>query len=512
MPTPAVTLDAIENLCKRRGFIFPGSEIYGGLKGTFDFGPLGAELKRNVKDAWWRATVLERDDMEGLDATILMNPRVWEASGHVATFSDPMVDCKLSKKRYRADQLPVEEGLMAFPFVVFNPTTRQNEGEPVGELLATSKKDAKQLLAKFAADFGNGKQFQPLEPVGEPFKGQRSPDYGGRLTDPRPFNLMFKTNVGPVEDGSSIAYLRPETAQGIFVNFENVRASMRRKLPFGIAQVGKSFRNEITPRHFIFRVREFEQMEIEFFCHPTEVAQRLGVKTDEEWHEYWIEERRNWYKRFGMNIDKLHTRRQDAKELAHYAKGCADLEYEFPTIGFQELEGIANRTNYDLKQHQEFSGKRMEYFNEELKEHYIPYVIEPSAGADRATLAFLCDAYREEVVKEGDTRNVLKLHPALAPIKAAILPLAKNNDGIVGMAEKIAQSLRSVAPVRYDDTAGIGKLYRRQDEVGTPVCFTVDHQSLEDHQITARDRDTMQQERIAIDRAADYLRAKLAGA
>mgnify|MGYP005842913727 CR=1 FL=1 len=509
MAESTLTLEKITSLCKRRGFIFQGSEIYGGLQGTYDYGPLGAELKRNVKNAWWRAVVLERDDMEGLDASILMHPRVWEASGHVANFSDPMCDCLLSRRRYRADHLERVADLQVFPLAVFDQATRET-GNVVAEVLATSKKEAKRFAEAITRDLMKDVQLAVQEPTGPAGTDRRSPEYGGRLTEPRMFNLMFTTHAGPVADEANRVYLRPETAQGIFVNFENVRETMRRKLPFGIAQMGKSFRNEITPRNFIFRVREFEQMEIEFFCHPTEVAKRLGVRTDEEWHQYWLDERFNWYRRLGIQSSRLQLRPHDADELAHYAKACSDVIYDFPTLGFDELEGIANRTDFDLRQHQEYSGRKLDYFDEVLKERFIPYVIEPSAGVDRSVLAFICDAYREEEVASGDTRTVLRLHPDLAPVKAAILPLARNREDIVGKARGLYEDLRRQFAVRYDDTGGIGKLYRRQDEIGTPICFTIDHQSLEDGQVTARDRDSMLQDRVSIDRAAEYLREKLA--
>jgi glycyl-tRNA synthetase len=504
-------MDSIVSLCKRRGFIFPGSDIYGGLQGTYDFGPLGVELKRNVKDAWWRACVLERDDMEGLDASILMHPKTWEASGHVANFTDPMCDCMLSKKRYRADHIEEEVGLVKYQLCERVGERENSRLESLGEqyvVLATTKKEAKKFAQKVSEDLLGGKQLGVEEIEGEPITAKRSPDYGGQMTEARMFNLMFTTHAGPVADESSQVYLRPETAQGIFVNFENVRETMRRKLAFGIAQIGKSFRNEITPRNFIFRVREFEQMEIEFFCHPTEVAKKLGVKTDDEWHKYWLHERFNWYKRFGIKSGRLQLRPHESDEMAHYAKGCSDVEYDFPSLGFQELEGIANRTDYDLNAHMSASGKKLQYFDEKLNEHYTPYVIEPSAGVERSSLAFLCDAYDEEEL-EGGKRTVLRFHPSLAPLKAAILPLARNKPELVELARKIETDLRKKYRVRYDDTGSIGRLYRRQDEIGTPVCFTVDHESLEDGQITARDRDTMHQDRIPVARAMEYLAEKL---
>ncbi|MCD6386500.1 glycine--tRNA ligase [Candidatus Sumerlaeota bacterium] len=419
-------MDVMVSLCKRRGFIFQSSEIYGGLGSVWDYGPLGVELKNNIKQAWWRAVVMERPDMEGLDAAIFMHPDVWKASGHVDGFTDPLVDCKSCKRRYRADEL----------------------------------KDPK-----------------------------KCPECGGELTEPRMFNLMFKTFMGPVEETATTIYLRPETAQGIFANFDNVLTTMRRKLPFGIAQIGKAFRNEITTGNFIFRTREFEQMEIEFFVKPG---------TDQEWHEYWIKERLNWYKRFGINEENLRLHEHGADELAHYAKSCFDIEYRFP-MGWAELEGIANRTDFDLRQHSQLSGKDLSYYDEQEKRRYIPYVIEPSAGVDRSLLAFLCDAYREEEVR-GQKRVVLELHPALAPIKVAVFPLLKNRAQLVELAKKIADDLRGDFRTMYDDTAGIGKLYRRQDETGTPWCVTVDMQTLDDQQVTVRDRTTMEQIRIPIER------------
>ena len=425
-----IEMDKIVSLCKRRGIIFQNSEIYGGIGNTWDYGPLGVELKRNVKDAWWKSAVYERDDMEGLDAAILMNPAAWEASGHLESFTDPLVDCKKCKHRFRLDDLD----------------------------------------------------------------GEGCPDCGGELTESRSFNLMFKTFVGPVEDSASVTYLRPETAQGIFVNFVNVQQMMRRKIPFGIAQIGKSFRNEITPGNFTFRTREFEQMEIEFFVKPG---------TDEEWYQRWVDERFRWYLDLGINKENLRLRDHESTELAHYAKSCVDIEYLFP-MGWCELEGIANRSDFDLRQHAEHSRKDLSYFDEAAKEKYIPYVIEPSAGADRATLAFLIDAYREEKVK-GDKRVVLALQHRLAPIKVAVLPLLRNRPDIVDAARSIAADLRTRYKAVYDDTASIGRLYRRQDEIGTPYCVTVDVQSLDDRQVTVRERDSMRQVRVPIEGVVDYL-------
>jgi len=430
-----VEMDKIVSLCKRRGIIFQNSEIYGGIGNTWDYGPLGVELKKNVKDAWWKSVVYERDDMEGLDAAILMNPATWKASGHLESFTDPLVDCKKCKHRFKLDDI----------------------------------------------------------------KGDRCPDCGGELTEARSFNLMFKTFVGPVEDSASVAYLRPETAQGIFVNFLNVQKMMRRKIPFGIAQIGKSFRNEITPGNFTFRTREFEQMEIEYFVKPG---------TDEECYNRWVEERFNWYLDLGIKKENLRLREHEQNELAHYAKSCVDVEYLFP-MGWSELEGIANRGDFDLTQHSQHSGKELNYFDEETKEKYIPYVIEPSAGADRATLAFLIDAYREEKVKK-EKRVVLQLQNRLAPIKVAVLPLLKKRPDIVETARSIAGDLRSEFKTVYDDTASIGRLYRRQDEVGTPYCVTVDVQSIDDRQVTVRDRDSMQQTRVPMEGIKDYLKDCLA--
>jgi glycyl-tRNA synthetase len=445
-------IETIASLAKRRGFAFQSSEVYGGLGSVWDYGPLGVELKNNIKRAWWRSVVYERDDMVGLDSGILMNPLVWRYSGHEATFHDPLVDCKRCNARLRADKI---------------------EG--------------------------------------------KCPNCGSTdLTQPRQFNLMFRTTIGPVEEQAGRAYLRPETAQGIFVNFKNILDTTNKKLPFGVAQIGKAFRNEITPGNFIFRTREFEQMEIEFFVKPPEILQP-GEATDEEWHERWIEERFNWYLSLGIRRENLRRYEQPREELAHYAKRTVDLHYRFfpdreeDEKQWDELEGIANRTDFDLKAHSrkpvDAEGKRLNpdsiadltYFDPETKQHVFPYVIEPSVGVDRPLLAFLMDAYHEEEVR-GEKRVVLKLHRDLAPIKVAVLPLAKNKEGIVKLAKEIKVRLQRTGTLRavYDDTAGIGKLYRRQDEVGTPLCITVDHQSLEDSQVTIRDRDTMLQERVPI--------------
>jgi glycyl-tRNA synthetase len=445
-----VTMDKIVALCKRRGFIFPSSEIYGGVGSTYDFGHYGVLLKGNVKDEWWRAMLRERDDIVALDSAILQHPRVWEASGHLAGFTDPLVDCKTCGQRFRADHL---------------------------------------------ADLSCGRK--PSKHPGETEECD--------LTEARDFNLMFETTIGPVKESGSIAYLRPETAQGIFVNFKNVLQSSRKKPPFGIAQIGKSFRNEITPGNFIFRTREFEQMEMEFFVAPPEA---------QKWFEHWLSERMRWYTKLGLRPDHLRLRAHDADELSHYSSGTSDVEYLFP-IGWSELEGIANRGDFDLKQHAEFSGEKLEYVDTATKERYTPHVIEPAAGADRATLAFLVDAYDEEVVpaaSEGaksETRTVLRLHPRLAPVKVAVMPLVKK-DGQPELARTIYEDLRGRMQAEYDEGGSIGKRYRRQDEIGTPWGVTVDHQSLEDETVTLRDRDSLAQERIKIDALAQELEGRLA--
>lgn len=426
-------MDKIVSLCKRRGFIFQSSEIYGGLASAWDYGPLGVELKRNVKDAWWEAVVHHRSDVVGLDTSILMHPDTWKASGHTDHFTDTLVDCRDCKKRFREDQI---------------------EGK--------------------CPDCGSSN-----------FTGRRS------------FNLMLKTFLGAVEGEDNVTYLRPETAQGIFVNFRNVIDTTRRRLPFGIAQIGKSFRNEVTPGNFTFRTREFDQMEIEYFTIPEEA---------QKYHEKWIEERFNWYLDLGIKKENLRLRKHKDDELAHYAAGCTDIEYDFP-FGWSELEGIANRTDFDLKQHSEVSGTQLKYKDNITQKEFFPYIIEPSGGVDRATLAFLVDAYHEEEV-DGNLRVVLRFNKELAPIKVAVLPLLKKNNDIVETAKRIKNDLQKYFVTVYDDTASIGKLYRRQDEVGTFYCVTVDVQSLEDRQVTVRDRDSMKQDRISVDSLKEYLFAK----
>jgi glycyl-tRNA synthetase len=476
----APNIETIVSLAKRRGFVFPSSEIYGGLGSAWDYGPLGVELCNNVKRAWWRAMVYERDDMEGLDSSIILNRAVWKYSGHEETFSDPLVDCKECNSRFRADKL-FEEARF--------------EGD---ELILPKRENALR-------------------------KGEiKCPNCGkSNWTESRPFNLMFRTTLGAAsadDDPAALAYLRPETAQGIFINFHLVQQTMRRKIPFGIAQIGKSFRNEVTPGNFIFRTREFEQMEMEYFVRPGE---------DETAHEEWIGNCFNWYTSLGLSRDNLRLYEQPKEELAHYAKRTVDIHYRFfperaeEEKHWDELMGIANRTDFDLRAHSknpsDAEGKRinpdstedLSYFDEARKERYYPYVIEPAAGVNRSVLAFLMDAYSERTNDKGETRVILKLHPELAPIKVAILPLAKNKPEIVGMAKAIKRSLQPVVRAVYDDTGGIGKLYARQDEIGTPFCVTVDHQSLEDEAVTVRDRDTWEQERVKVADLQQHLQTRL---
>ncbi len=589
----SVSLETIRSLCKRRGFVFPSSEIYGGIESIWDYGPLGVELKNNIKRAWWRAVVYERDDIEGLDAAILMNRLVWKYSGHEETFSDPLVDCRECKRRFRADDVLAEsleratepvlrslqeatsrgaEEIAAFLNEVEHRERERGRTYPSRWALAKEVlKDPEyqeQLRRRVEQAVGS---LPPLPPDSDPLRtwievieqvrsqlGERleairaieasfgrtyeseqqllqqalttyrswttdvvkaswselfvrlnerkalwCPHCGawGAFTAPRRFNLMFKTFMGPVEEESALVYLRPETAQGIFVNFLNVLGSARRKLPFGIAQIGKAFRNEITPGQFLFRVREFEQMEIEYFVPPGE---------DERWFEHWVEERMRWYLRLGIRAENLRCREQSAAELAHYSRRTVDIEYRFP-MGWGEIEGIANRADYDLRAHSK-SDPRNEHaldnltvFDQAARVHITPYVIEPSAGVDRIFLALLCDAYHEEEVR-GEKRVVLRLNPDLAPIKVAVFPLLRNRGELVELARKIAADVRAVVAGRvvYDDTASIGRLYRRQDEIGTPYCVTVDVETLSDGQVTIRDRDTMQQLRLPIARLREY--------
>ena len=428
-------MEKIVSLAQRRGFVFPSSEIYGGLSGCWDYGPLGIELKRNIKQVWWKAMVHDRDDVAGLESSILMHPQVWVASGHLQGFTDPLVECKSCHMRWRADKLTEH----------------------------------------------------------------KCPSCGGELTAERMFNLMFKTFAGPVEDDASVVYLRPETAQGMFVNFDNVVQSTRKKIPFGIAQQGKAFRNEITTGNFIFRTREFELMEMEYFVKPG---------TDEKWFEYWLNERLNWYVKYGIKREHLSVLEHEKTKLSHYSKRTCDITYLYP-MGWDELEGVANRTDFDLTQHSQVSGKTLDYYDDETKEHYTPYVVEPAVGVDRCALAFISDAYAEEPDKD-EIRVVLHFHPALAPIKAAILPLSKK-ENLTAFAKDIYKDLRSHLMVQYDETQSIGRRYRRQDEVGTPYCVTVDFQSLEDKRVTIRERDSMNQIRIPVSELRKALIAKLEG-
>jgi glycyl-tRNA synthetase len=435
-PVPGkLTMEKLVSLCQRRGFIFPSSDIYGGLSGCWDYGPVGVELKRNIKEAWWRSIVQERDDMVGLDTSILMNSSVWQASGHITSFSDPLVECKVCHLRWKADDL-VE---------------------------------------------------------------RKCPSCGGELTEERLFNTMFKTFIGPVEEEAAVVYLRPETAQGMFVNFQNALNTSRKRLPFGVAQQGKAFRNEITTGNFIFRSREFEIMEFEYYVKPG---------TDKEWFDYWVEERFNWYINLGIKKQNLGLYEHPKDKLAHYARNCTDITYLFPH-GQAELEGIANRTDFDLKQHGVATGKALEYYDNETNEHYVPYIVEPSAGVDRIILTFLCDAYDEEIVND-DLRVLFHFHPDIAPIKVAVLPLSRK-ENLVALAKGVHADLRPCFMTQYDDTQAIGRRYRRQDELGTPFSVTIDFQSLEDNMATIRERDTLNQIRVPIPALKDTLQAKLAG-
>jgi glycyl-tRNA synthetase len=441
-------MEKLVSLCKRRGFVFQSSEIYGGLGSVWDYGPLGVELKRNLQERWWHAMVRSRDDIEGIDSAILMHPRVWEASGHVGGFVDPLVDCKTCKGRFRADRL---------------------EDAQCGR--------------------------KPSRRPGEHSECQ--------LTEPRQFNLMFKTHIGPVEESAAVIYLRPETAQGTYVNFLNVQQSTRQRVPFGIAQIGKSFRNEITPGNFIFRTREFEQMEMQFFVEPG---------SDMEWFDRWKSWRMDWHVANGLMAERLRFHEHGPGELAHYARAAFDIEFDFGgTLGFQEIEGVHNRGDFDLGRHQEYSGKRLEYVDQANNKRYLPFVIETAAGPNRTVLALLVNAYREEKVEgEEEGRTVLGLHPALAPVKAGVFPLVKK-DGMPEFAQRLARELRASFPVFYDESGAIGRRYRRQDEVGTPFCLTVDGQSMEDGTVTIRDRDTLQQERVAAERVRARIAERIAG-
>ncbi len=457
----SVTMDKIVAFCKRRGFVYQSSEIYGGIRSSYDYGPLGVEMKRNIKEEWWRRMVHMREDMVGLDSAIIMHPRVWEASGHTLTFNDMLVESRTSKRRYRADHL------------IEDATGIDAEGLSPEQLTKIIQEDDR---VKDPVD--GGRDFAPV----------------------RPFNLMFETYMGPVKTPENLAYLRPETAQGIFVNFKNVLQTSRVKVPFGIAQIGKSFRNEITPGNFIFRTREFEQMEMEFFVEPG---------TDEAWHEYWIEERWNWYTDLGLKEENLRRYEHPQEKLSHYSKRTVDLEYNYASAGWSELEGIANRTDFDLKQHAAYSGENLEYFDQATGGRYVPYVIEPAVGPDRIMLAFLIDAYTEEEVK-GEERTVLKLHPRVAPTKAAVFPLSKK-EPVSTIARELYDDLKGDYCIFYDDSGSIGRRYRRQDEAGTPFCVTVDFDTIEDKRVTIRDRDTLEQERVPLAAVRDRLKALISG-
>jgi glycyl-tRNA synthetase len=471
-------LDKIVSLSKSRGFIFQSSEIYGGLGAVYDYGPLGAELKRNIREAWWKEMTQKHENIVGIDAAIFMHPKVWEASGHVEGFNDPMIDDKQSKKRYRADIL-IEQYIEKL-----RQDDKNHEADKVKELLDTSgsREGLCEDLYKIIKDHEI-----------------RAPESGAfDWTEVRQFNLMFKTQFGAVSSGSDddAVYLRPETAQGIFVNYKNVMDSSRQQIPFGIAQVGKAFRNEVVARQFVFRMREFEQMEMQYFVKPG---------NDEQMYEEWLNKRMEWHKAIGIREQYLRAEPHPKDKLAHYARAAADIQYRFP-IGWQEVEGIHNRTDFDLTQHQKYSGKKMEYFDQSTRERYIPYVVETSIGLDRCTLMVLCDAYREEEV-DGDTRTVLKMHPKLAPITAGVFPLVKKPE-LQELSRKIEKELREDYNVLYDESGSIGKRYRRLDEAGTPFCITVDFEGLEDNTVTIRYRDDMKQERIGVDQVADMIRSE----
>ena len=492
-----VDMDTITSLCKRRGFIFQTSEIYGGVNGFWDYGPLGVEVKRNIKSHWWKSMTQLREDIVGLDSSIIMHPKVWEASGHIGNFKDPMVDCRETKNRYRADQLFVfkhqtNDNALIFSYHEDSPESVQKKIKKIANLEITEYSSIPFLDIPF-----------------ELFSKIIAPDTNepGTLTEPRAFNLMFKTFIGPIEENSNIAYLRPETAQGIFAQFANVLSTVRNKIPFGIAQIGKAFRNEINPRNYTFRSREFEQMELEYFIKPG---------TDVEMHEYWVNERLEWYKQIGLDEERMFKDVHKNDALAHYASACTDIMYEFP-FGIQELEGIAARGNFDLTQHQQESGKKLEYLDEETQKKYIPHVIEPSAGVDRIALALLCEAYTEEWISKDsgeilladpnaqrppdgyEKRIVLKFSPCISPYKVAILPLVKNKEELVIKAREIYKTLSLRWKCFYDQNGAIGRRYRRQDEIGTPLCITIDFDTIEkDNCVTIRDRDSMKQERISI--------------
>jgi len=525
---PTERMEKIVSLCKRRGFIFQSSEIYGGINGFWDYGPLGAELKRNVKELWWKSMTKMREDVVGLDASIIMHPAIWKASGHCDTFADPMVDCLLTKKRFRADQIEPQSGVAYFWSGAKDETSGKEVCEPFSALLAPGK--PAESARKVATQFYTQRGLQAPALLGERTEKventtKYNPENGALLTEPRMFNLMFKSHAGPVESEENAVYLRPETAQAIFVQFKNVLETSRQKVPFGIAQIGKAFRNEINPRNYTFRSREFEQMELEFFIKPDEVVEKQcgsvaslpesGAPTDppqanwgwEVWHGYWVEQRMRWYESIGLTRDTLEQYWQKKEELAHYARATVDILYKFP-FGTQELEGIAARGCFDLTQHQTHSGKSMEYFDQEATAKYIPHVIEPSAGVDRLLLALICNAYdEEEVVDEkgkAEVRTVMRFHPRVAPIKVGIFPLLRNKPALVEKALAVRDLLRPFMNVFYDDAGAIGRRYRRQDEAGTPFGVTIDFDTIGENgpelegTVTLRHRDSMKQERVKI--------------
>ena len=538
-PKTGELMEKIVSLCKRRGFIFQSSEIYGGLNGFWDYGPLGAELKRNIKECWWRSMSQLRDDVVGLEASIIMHPKIWEASGHTSTFSDLMVDCLLTKKRFRADQVEAQSGTAYFYTGASDGASGKESTDAFSVLIETGKHA--DYARKVAKQFYQQRGIETPALLGERTEEVKdsiryNPENGGLLTEPRPFNLMLKTYVGPVESADNLSYLRPETAQAIFVQFKNTQEVSRQKVPFGICQIGKAFRNEINPRNFTFRSREFEQMELEYFIRPDEVVQKLvgsvASLSDpqpstlnpqpnwgwELWHKYWVEQRVKWYESIGLGRETLVEYWQKKEELAHYARACVDILFKFP-FGTQELEGIAARSDFDLTQHQKFSGKSMEYFDEEAKAKYVPHVIEPSAGVDRLALALICNAYCEDQAPDEkgklESRVVMKFHPRIAPIKVAVFPLLKNKPELVKKAKAVRDLLRPHMSVFYDEAGAIGRRYRRQDEAGTPFGVTVDFDTLGEKgpelqdTVTLRDRDTMKQDRVKIGDLVSMLLEKI---
>lgn len=526
VPSSVSRMEKIVSLCKRRGFIFQSSEIYGGLNGFWDYGPLGSELKRNVKELWWQSMTRYREDVVGLDASIIMHPQIWKASGHVDTFADPMVDCLLTKKRYRSDQIDPQNGVAYF-YTGARSTDGATLDEPYSVLLAAGKPP--ESARKVAKQYYSQRGLTDPELLGETTEKlegttRYNPENGSLFTEPQMFNLMFKTYIGAAESSENVAYLRPETAQAIFVQFKNVVDTARQKVPFGICQIGKAFRNEINPRNYTFRSREFEQMELEFFIKPDEVVEKQTGKVAslsdaspegepqanwgwELWHKYWVEQRLRWYESIGLPRHSLEQYWQNKDELAHYARACVDILYKFP-FGTQELEGIAARGDFDLSQHQQHSGKSMEYFDQEASAKYVPHVIEPSAGVDRLILALLCNAYDEEEVTDekgkAELRTVMRFHPRVAPIKVGVFPLLKNKPELVKKALEVRDLLRPHMSVFYDDGGAIGRRYRRQDEAGTPFGVTIDFDTVGENgpelegTVTLRHRDSMKQDRVKI--------------